>query len=425
MIACGRADGRGQPGRCEHWRDESDPLIGEIRRRGVFRIVAAYAVVAWGASLAATSLLPAFGAPPWAARAFIICAVLGLPIAALLAWIYEITTGGIVRDPGAGGDAAVGCRRVRSQATRRCSSGRPTASARAGRMPKAVTSACSSTRFASAGDESCEMRFDDPLISRRHAEIRFEHGRWWVIDLASRNGTRLDGRLVERAPLPPTCSVQLYEAAPAISLELRSGRRSQRVTGRVAIPGVHPVEIALRAERYWLGAGPIEPPLPDTAVLGMIEFRVPAKAGLLEHARRRVALGQRLGRDDDGGIGPARERHELAAHACRKTASFVSGKGEIGELDPAVARRAFERAGADAFTVGDHEIADPGWLEPGLAIEHRGARECLARRLRQVRHLACRRAADGDGNEVHLRPRASASRSRTGQQSRAEPMPFA
>ena len=94
-------------GRCEHWRDDSDPLIGEVRRRGVFRIVAAYAVVAWGASLAATSLLPAFGAPPWAARAFIICAVLGLPIAALLAWIYEITTGGIVRDPGAGGDAAV------------------------------------------------------------------------------------------------------------------------------------------------------------------------------------------------------------------------------------------------------------------------------------------------------------------------------
>ncbi len=83
-------------------------LMSEIRRRGVFRIVAAYAVVAWGASLAATSLLPTFGAPPWAARAFIICAFLGLPIAALLAWVYEITTGGIVRDTGALADSAVG-----------------------------------------------------------------------------------------------------------------------------------------------------------------------------------------------------------------------------------------------------------------------------------------------------------------------------
>src|SRR5262245_65544140 len=76
-------------------------LLRELSRRGVFRIVAAYAVVAWGASLAATSLLPAFGAPPWTVRAFIVCAMLGLPIAAVLAWLYEITTRGIVRDPGA------------------------------------------------------------------------------------------------------------------------------------------------------------------------------------------------------------------------------------------------------------------------------------------------------------------------------------
>ena len=87
VIACGWADVR------TVWTMRAlarrlGSVIGEIRRRGVFKIMAAYAVVAWGASLAATSLLPAFGAPPWAARAFIICAVLGLPIAALLAWIY-------------------------------------------------------------------------------------------------------------------------------------------------------------------------------------------------------------------------------------------------------------------------------------------------------------------------------------------------
>jgi len=214
-------------------------LIGEIRRRGVFKIVAAYTVVAWGASLAATSLLPAFGAPPWAARAFIICAVLGLPIAALLAWIYEITAGGIVRDTGAGGDAAVGAASPISGNTTLLFGSTDSVRARwqdaEGNHERVFFDA-----FCIGRHESCEVRFDDPLISRRHAEIRFEQGRWWVIDLSSRNGTRLDGRLVERAPLPPTCSVQLYDAAPALSLEL--GGPSAAAVTLATTPGASPAE---------------------------------------------------------------------------------------------------------------------------------------------------------------------------------------
>jgi len=211
-------------------------LIGEIRRRGVFKIVAAYAVVAWGASLAATSLLPAFGAPPWAARAFIICAVLGLPIAALLAWIYEITTGGIVRDTGLPVVEADGA--TPGNTTLLFGS---TDSVRARwRDPEGSHERVFFEAFRVGRDESCEVRFDDPLVSRRHAEIRFEHGRWWVVDLASRNGTRLDGRLVERAPLPPTCSIQLYDAAPALDLEL--GGPSAAAITLATHSGVQPAE---------------------------------------------------------------------------------------------------------------------------------------------------------------------------------------
>ena len=213
-------------------------LLSEIRRRGVFRIVAAYAVVAWGASLAATSLLPTFGAPPWAARAFIICAFLGLPIAALLAWVYEMTTGGIVRDTGASADSAAetpGGSRNTTLLFGTTDSVRVRWQDVDGSHERVFFDV-----FRIGRDESCEIRLDDPLISRRHAEIRFEHGRWWVIDLASRNGTRLDGRVVERAPLPPTCAVQLYEAAPTIGLEL--GGPSVAGVTVASRPGVHPVE---------------------------------------------------------------------------------------------------------------------------------------------------------------------------------------
>jgi pSer/pThr/pTyr-binding forkhead associated (FHA) protein len=69
-------------------------------------------------------------------------------------------------------------------------------------------------------DASCEVVFDDPLVSRRHAEVRLEDGHWWVIDLGSRNGTRLDARPVERALLPPVGTLQFYDSAPLLSLEL-------------------------------------------------------------------------------------------------------------------------------------------------------------------------------------------------------------
>jgi hypothetical protein len=211
-------------------------VIGEIRRRGVFKVVAAYAVVAWGASLAATSLLPAFGAPPWAARAFIICAVLGLPIAALLAWIYEITTGGIVRDTGVSDAVEAGA--LPGNTTLLFGA---TDSVRARwRDPEGSHERVFFGAFRIGRDESCEVRLDDPLVSRRHAEIRFEHGRWWVVDLASRNGTRVDGRLVERAPLPPTCAIQLYDAAPAVNLELGGPSVGAITVG--TSPGAQPAE---------------------------------------------------------------------------------------------------------------------------------------------------------------------------------------
>jgi hypothetical protein len=214
-------------------------LIGEISRRGVFKIVVAYAVVAWGASLAATDLLPAFGAPEWTVRAFIICAWLGLPIAAVLAWLFELTTGGIVRDPGDNPDAAVSADSAIAGNTTLLFGSTDSVRAR-WRNPEGNHERVFFGAFRLGRDESCEVRLDDPLVSRRHAEIRFEHGRWWVVDLASRNGTRLDGRLVERAPLPPTCSIQLYDAAPEVSLEL-GGPSAAAITIGTA-PGAQPAD---------------------------------------------------------------------------------------------------------------------------------------------------------------------------------------
>ncbi len=43
---------------------------------------------------------------------------------------------------------------------------------------------------------NCTIRLDDAFISAEHAQLTWEHGRWWITDLKSTNGTRVNGRPV-------------------------------------------------------------------------------------------------------------------------------------------------------------------------------------------------------------------------------------
>jgi Protein of unknown function (DUF3662)/Inner membrane component of T3SS, cytoplasmic domain len=49
----------------------------------------------------------------------------------------------------------------------------------------------------------CEVVLADPNVSRKHAELRREGGRWVIADLGSTNGIKVNGRRVDRAPLEP------------------------------------------------------------------------------------------------------------------------------------------------------------------------------------------------------------------------------
>jgi pSer/pThr/pTyr-binding forkhead associated (FHA) protein len=44
---------------------------------------------------------------------------------------------------------------------------------------------------------SCSVRIDDPGISRKHAEISYQDGMWFVRDLGSSNGTLVNGKWAE------------------------------------------------------------------------------------------------------------------------------------------------------------------------------------------------------------------------------------
>lgn len=77
-------------------------FFSEVRRRHVYRIAVAYAVVAWLLIQIATQVFPFFEIPNWGVRLTILLIVIGFPVAIILAWAFEITPEGIKRtdDPG-------------------------------------------------------------------------------------------------------------------------------------------------------------------------------------------------------------------------------------------------------------------------------------------------------------------------------------
>jgi adenylate cyclase len=80
-----------------------DNFFAELKRRKVFKIGAAYLIVAWLAVQAASIGFPAFDAPPWALRIFILIALLGFPITVVLAWVFDVTAEGVKLDAGVSG----------------------------------------------------------------------------------------------------------------------------------------------------------------------------------------------------------------------------------------------------------------------------------------------------------------------------------
>ena len=73
-------------------------FFAELKRRKVFRVGAAYLVAAWLVVQAASIGFPAFDAPPWVLRIFILVALLGFPIAVVMAWVFDLTPEGVKLD---------------------------------------------------------------------------------------------------------------------------------------------------------------------------------------------------------------------------------------------------------------------------------------------------------------------------------------
>jgi TolB-like protein/Tfp pilus assembly protein PilF len=74
-----------------------DNFFAELKRRNVYKVAVAYIVAGWALSQGIAQVFPVFDIPNWAIRLIVLLIILGLPIAIVLAWMFEITPQGIRR----------------------------------------------------------------------------------------------------------------------------------------------------------------------------------------------------------------------------------------------------------------------------------------------------------------------------------------
>jgi TolB-like protein len=72
-------------------------FFSELKRRNVYKVAVAYAVVAWLLMQVASQIFPFFEIPNWAGRLVVLLLIIGFPIALIVAWAFELTPEGIKR----------------------------------------------------------------------------------------------------------------------------------------------------------------------------------------------------------------------------------------------------------------------------------------------------------------------------------------
>src|SRR5437764_4060815 len=69
----------------------------ELRRRNVYKVAVAYAVISWLLIQAASILLPTFEAPPWVMKILVVLLALGFFFSVFISWAFKMTPEGMKR----------------------------------------------------------------------------------------------------------------------------------------------------------------------------------------------------------------------------------------------------------------------------------------------------------------------------------------
>ncbi|PYM01505.1 MAG: adenylyl cyclase, partial [Verrucomicrobia bacterium] len=89
-------------------------FFAELKRRNVYKVAVAYAIVGWLLVQIATQVFPFLEIPNWVVRLVIVLVAAGFPVALVIAWAFELTPEGIKRTEDV--DLAASARQPRKRA---------------------------------------------------------------------------------------------------------------------------------------------------------------------------------------------------------------------------------------------------------------------------------------------------------------------
>lgn len=191
-------------------------FVTELFRRKVVRFVGAYLAVLWLAAQGFAALYPAFGLPPWSLRAFVITGLALVPVLAILSWKYDIVPPQLVRDA----KDVEAMNPGHKWASRRHDSVDAGALILRWTLENGATHEQRFFKPVSIGREpGNEIELADQRVSRCHAVIWAERGRWFVRDMESANGTFLGGeRITDATPLTNRCELRFHAEGPKVGV---------------------------------------------------------------------------------------------------------------------------------------------------------------------------------------------------------------
>jgi len=183
---------------------------GDFKRRNVFKVGSVYLITIATLSALAADLLPTFGVPDWVVRFTVVILFLGFPVALILAWLFELNTEGVKIDRGNSED---------QEAITLFSGNQTHLSVSVENNGRLETTGFNNS-FTMGRSPGTDLQINNLSVSRRHARVFLENGVWMLQDLGSRNGTKLNGELINKAALPAYSEIYLSHDSPKIVIRI-------------------------------------------------------------------------------------------------------------------------------------------------------------------------------------------------------------
>jgi hypothetical protein len=194
----------------------------EVIRRGVLKALGAYIAIIWLLAQGVVDVFPALGLPEWTIKGYLIAAISGIPVIAVVSWKYDLTRKGLLRDRGGvvsspGAALAIGggpTRRSDMHTQSMRSTVRVSWTGPDGQPCEQEFN----TQFIVGRDVKAEVRIADERVSRRHIKVYPRSGEWYVKDLSSLNGSYIDAVPIDERKIDSDTSVSLDKGGPIVRL---------------------------------------------------------------------------------------------------------------------------------------------------------------------------------------------------------------